>query len=109
MDHAGIVGDVQSGFYRAEIADAGFAWRTAQKIAFNLEPIEDGYVPDLIVVNAEVDEAANKARAGFLLPPQISLVVEVTSVWSAKEDREPGARRERRSKWNGYAMVGGPF
>lgn len=37
---------------------------------------------------------------------QIALAVEVASRWNADDDRELGKKRERRSKWNGYALVG---
>jgi len=78
-------------------------------VACNLERIAEGYVPDLVVVGAEVDEAADRANARFLVPEQVSLAVEVTSPWTAHQDREPNAMRERGSKWNGYAFTGVPF
>lgn len=108
-DHARIVGDLHREFNRAQFVDENFRWRPVQNTDFNLERIAEGYIPDLVVVDAEVDESANEAKAKYLLPDQLALAVEVTSRWNANEDREPGRKRDRRSKWNGYAFVGVPF
>ena len=107
-DHAGIVGDLHREFNRAQFADPDFPWRPVQNTDFNLDGIAEDYLPDLVVVDTEVDHGARKAKARFLLPRQIALAVEVTSRWNADDDREPGPKRERQSKWNGYALVGVP-
>ena len=109
VDHAGIVGDIQRFFYRAEFDDSAFSWRSAQNTDFNLDRIAEGYIPDLVVIDAQAFSAARKSKAKFLTPEQVTLSVEVTSRWNARDDREPGSRSERRSKWNGYALVGVPF
>jgi hypothetical protein len=107
--HGGIVGDIQFAIDAKRVSDPETPWRTAQNADFNLERIADGYIPDLVVVDAAVHCEARKANARFLTPSQIVLAVEVTSRWNANDDREPGPKRERRSKWNGYALVDVPF
>lgn len=107
--HGGIIGDIQFAFNAKQVIDPDVPWRTAQNLDFNLERIADGYIPDLVVVDAEVHREARKSNAPFLTPSQIALAVEVTSRWNANDDREPGPKRERRSKWNGYALVDVPY
>lgn len=80
-----------------------------QNTDFNLARIAEGYIPDLAVVKAQVLAEVRKAKARYLLPSHIWLAVEVTSRWNANEDRQPGPKRRRRSKWNGYAFVDVPF
>jgi len=109
LDHAGIVGDIQFAVERAGAHDAAFPWRAAQNADFNLERIAEGYIPDLVVLDVEVHRDARKAKARFLTAEQLSMVVEVTSKWNAADDREPGPKRERRTKWNGYALVNVPY
>jgi len=109
IDHAGIVGDIQFALDRLRAHDAAFPWRSAQNADFNLERIAEGYIPDLVVLDAEVFRDARKAKVRFLTAEQLSMAVEVTSKWNAADDREPGPKRERRSKWNGYALVGVPY
>ena len=63
FDHIGIIGDIQSLFYRAEIVDDAFPWRPVQNVDFNLERIAEGYIPDLVIMGAEVYRDARKAKA----------------------------------------------
>jgi hypothetical protein len=107
--HAGIIGDIQFVYDEARVLNRAYAWRPVQNADFNLERIAEGYIPDLVIMGAEAYRDARKAKAKFLTPKQVALAVEVTSKWNADDDREPGPRRERRSKWNGYALVGVPF
>jgi Uma2 family endonuclease len=75
----------------------------------SLSEIGDGYIPDLIVLDAEESERARAARAPQLLPGQVGLVLEVTSPSNAADDRQPTLRRSTPTKWNGYAQVGLPY
>ncbi|MBS2966063.1 Uma2 family endonuclease [Actinocrinis puniceicyclus] len=103
VDHAFIISDIQEAFSRRRILDADFPWRTVQVVDFNLPRIGDGYIPDLVVLNADVFEAAARQRLRNLTADQVGLVVEITSKATAADDREPGRQRARPTKWNGYA------
>ena len=103
VDHAFIASDIQDAFSGRRILDAGFPWRTAQVIDFNLPRIGDGYIPDLTVLSADAYEAAARQRVRNLRADQVGMVVEITSKATAADDREPGRQRTRPTKWNGYA------
>ena len=103
VEHAFIVSDVQDAFSRRRALEADFRWRTAQVIDFNLPRIGDGYIPDLIVLTADVFEAASNQHARSLTADMIGLVVEITSKATAADDRAPGRQRVRPTKWDGYA------
>lgn len=101
--HARIVTEIQKAFFRRELLASDYPWRCVQVVDFNLPRIEDGYIPDLIVLpTAEYDDPSN-TNARHLVARQIGMAVEVTSKSNAADDREPGERRTRRTKWNGYA------
>ncbi|WP_198036897.1 Uma2 family endonuclease [Nocardia sp. BMG51109] len=104
--HNMIVSEIQDSFAAVKVADASFPWRCVQTQDLNLSEIHDGYIPDLCVIDKEVARQARVAALTKILPGQLALSVEVTSPSNAAEDREPGARRVRPSKWNGYAQVG---
>lgn len=55
--------------------------------------IGDGYIPDLIVMDAEVLADARTTEAEHVLPYQVDLVVEVTSRSNAVSDRRPDQKR----------------
>jgi Uma2 family endonuclease len=76
---------------------------------FNLERIAAGYVPDLVVLDEDTFDEASEVDARNLTASPIELVVEVTSRWNAEDDRMPGPRRTKPTKWSGYASVGLPF
>lgn len=103
VDHAYIISEIQEAFIRRRMAYPAYPWRVAQVIDFDLPRIDDGYIPDLIVLTDEAFRSAATARARNLTAKQIGIAVEVTSKWTAAEDRQPGERRDRPTKWNGYA------
>jgi hypothetical protein len=92
----------------ARVTDAGIPWRCVQTTDLNLVTIRDGYVPELIVLDAETLREAQKAEARHLLPSQVELVVEVTSLSMAVMGREPHPERRRPTKSTGYARSGIP-
>lgn len=103
LDHAYIVSIIQEAFFRRRMTSADYPWRVAQVVDFNLPRISDGYIPDLIVLTEDDFRAAAVARSRNLTAKQIGMVVEVTSKWTAVNDREPGRSRVKTTKWNGYA------
>ncbi|WP_280332309.1 Uma2 family endonuclease [Nocardia wallacei] len=106
IGHNAIVSDIQDAFALAKGADSAFPWRCIQTQDLNLSDIHDGYIPDMCVMDQEILRQARAAALKKVLPAQLALTVEVTSPSNAAEDRKPGARRARPSKWNGYARVG---
>jgi Putative restriction endonuclease len=100
---------VQRALCAAEMADAGFRWRSVHGRDLNLSKIRDGYIPDLIILDAASSDKAKDAHARHLLPEQVEMVVEVTSRSNAADDRQPALRRSTGTKWNGYARVGLPY
>lgn len=108
VDHNGIVADIQGCMTTAAISGPSFPWRCIHSTDLNLVQIQDGYVPDLIVLAADVLEQARRERRPFLLPEQIELAVEVTSPSNANYDRAPALRRPD-TKWTGYARVRIPY
>ncbi|HEU5331517.1 MAG TPA: Uma2 family endonuclease [Actinocrinis sp.] len=108
IDHAKITTEIVHAFVRA-LDKPGFRWWTLQNGDINLTHIAEGYVPDLIVLDADEFEAASDARAQSLRPQQVALAIEITSKWTAAGDRVPGPRRRKPTKWNGYAREGIEF
>ncbi|MBF6172999.1 Uma2 family endonuclease [Nocardia blacklockiae] len=104
--HNMIVSEIQGPFEVARATGSAFQWRCVQTQDLNLSDIHDGYIPDLCVVDKDVARQARAEALKKILPGQVALTVEVTSPSNAAEDRKPGARRARPSKWNGYARVG---
>ncbi len=110
VGHNGIVRDVERGVFAAELADPAFIWRSVQTTDLNMFDIGDGYIPDLILLEEPILREARASEAKHLLPHQVDLVVEVTSISTAVNDREPKAgRRPAGTKWSGYAHSGIPY
>lgn len=108
LSHNKIIRDVERGQFAAELADASYRWRSVQTTDLNLVHIANGYVPDLILLDAKVLDEVNEAGARHLVPEQVELVMEVTSPGTAHLDRGPAGGKRRRTKLNGYASVGIP-
>ncbi|MQY18132.1 Uma2 family endonuclease [Nocardia macrotermitis] len=106
LAHSLIVSDIHEAIAVARAADAEFRWLCVQTQDLNLSDIHDGYIPDLCVMDRDIARRARLDDVHKLLPHQVALAVEVTSPSTAAEDRQPGSRRVRPSKWNGYARVG---
>lgn len=106
--HNTIVDDITVAMVRAQVTDSDFPWRTNQGSGMSLVGIGDGYIPDLMVLESEVYEAARRDRVHMLVPDQVELVVEVTSPSNAVTDRRPSERRPDR-KWCSYAIAEIPY
>ncbi|WP_327681706.1 Uma2 family endonuclease [Kitasatospora sp. NBC_00458] len=110
VTHAVFLAHIERGFGRAGDADADFPWRALQAVGLDLVETGDGYVPDLVVVDAAVEERALAGDIGSLYAHDIAMAVEVTSSSNARHDRRPMFGRQVRStKWNGYARTGVPY
>lgn len=111
FDHNAIVADIQRGLIAAELGDPTFPWRAVQTTDLNLIEIGDGYIPDLIVMDAGIVAEARAAKSKHLFSHQLDLVVEVTSPSNAPIDREPvfGRENPKKTKWTGYAQCVIPY
>jgi Uma2 family endonuclease len=107
--HNKIVRLIERSLLAAELTDPAFEWRGVQTTDLNLIDIQDGYIPDLMLVNEKVLTEAEDADAPHLVATQVELVVEVTSPSNAANDRQPPFGRSSITKWNGYAEVGIPY
>ncbi|HEX6468885.1 MAG TPA: Uma2 family endonuclease [Streptosporangiaceae bacterium] len=107
--HNDMVQDVVHSISAARIADPSFRWRCIHTMDLDLSEIQDGYIPDLAVLDRETAKEARKARLKDITPEQVALVLEITSPSTAGNDRMPTARRSTATKWNGYAQVGIPY
>ncbi|WP_347674646.1 Uma2 family endonuclease [Actinocorallia sp. B10E7] len=87
--------------------DPSFPWRCAQGTGLDMVGIEQGLLPDLMVIDARIYREA--AREHRLVSDQVELVVEVTSPSNAANDRRPAKGRARPSKWRAYARAGVPY
>ncbi|MDH2391794.1 Uma2 family endonuclease [Streptomyces sp. HNM0663] len=111
FDHNAIVADIQEGLILAKAGDSAFPWRAVQTTDLNLVEIGDGYIPDLIVMDADIVAEARAAKSKHPFSHQLDLVVEVTSPTNAAFDREPvfGRDRPKKTKWTGYAQCVIPY
>lgn len=106
--HTHIVHMVSRAIDLAELADPAFVWRSGQSNGLSLAKIEDGYIPDLFLVDSVTYSKLLESDSHLLTPEQIGMAVEVTSPSNAPDDRPPRLRRRRKTKWNGYATTGVP-
>ncbi|MEV5831124.1 Uma2 family endonuclease [Spirillospora sp. NPDC052242] len=106
--HNTIVDDITVAVVRARVTDPDFPWRTNQGSGMSLVCIGEGYIPDLVILEAKVYEAARRDEVLRLVPDQVELVVEVTSPSNAVTDRRPSERRADR-KWCAYAIAEIPY
>jgi hypothetical protein len=109
VQHAIIAVDIQKAFFRRELPEPDFPWRVLQTVDFDLTDIRDGYIPDLIVLGQTDLDAVSEANARHVTAVQIGMAIEITSRATAAEDRKPGPKRTRPTKWNGYANEGVEF
>ena len=107
--HNDMVQDIQRGLFAAETAEPSFRWRSIHTMDLDLSAIQDGYIPDLALLDRDIARHARRARAKHVTPEQLQLVLEITSPSNAGNDRRPSARRLSGTKWNGYARAGIPY
>ncbi|WP_165495282.1 Uma2 family endonuclease [Actinomadura roseirufa] len=107
--HNAIIRSIQQKIFAAELADPAFPWRCIFSQDVSLSEIHDGYIPDLCVLSEDNDRKAQAAQVKKVRPQLLELAVEVTSPTNAADDRRPGGRRSRPTKWSGYARVGIPY
>ncbi|MFI0373111.1 Uma2 family endonuclease [Actinomadura sp. 1N219] len=110
VPHAFILGRISQAFTFASLKDPEFTWEAIQVVNLCQESAHQAYIPDLLVLQKDLLEAANEALAFGLVPDEIELAIEVTSPSNSEQDRPPtGGRRLAKNKWSGYAGVEIPY
>ncbi|WP_106403002.1 Uma2 family endonuclease [Actinocorallia populi] len=87
--------------------DSSFPWRCSQCTGLDMVGIEQGFLPDLMILDARLYQEASREHR--LVSDQIEMVVEVTSPSNAGNDRRPAKANTKFSKWRDYAQVGIPY
>lgn len=107
MPHNRIIDKIAEAFWAARAADPECVWECTQGMGLRVPERETGCVPDLIVAESEILNAAWEAGAPYLTPDQVEMTVEVTSKSNAAADRQPTSLRPN-TKWQLYARLGIP-
>jgi Uma2 family endonuclease len=110
FEHNNMIIDIANLVAVAEKAERGHAsWRSSLNTGLNLVGLEDGYIPDLMLIEMEIFLEARRDKVRQLVPDQVELVLEVTSRSNAHNDRQPRQARKKSSKWSGYARAEIPY
>jgi Uma2 family endonuclease len=109
LEHGGIAHDIAEKVVEARLGGLGVPWKSIQGTGMDLVSIRDAYIPDLMILDAEILREARQAGVRYLVPDQIELVIEVTSPSNANDDRKPAVLRTEPTKWNGYARAEIPY
>ncbi|MFJ9842307.1 Uma2 family endonuclease [Kitasatospora sp. NPDC101155] len=110
VTHAVFLAHIERAIDRAGVPDPAFPWRALQMVNLDLVGVGDGYIPDIVVVDAEVEERALASTVVRLYPHEIGMAIEVTSESNARHDRRPMfGRQVKPTKWSGYARTGIPY
>ncbi|WP_460366196.1 Uma2 family endonuclease [Actinocorallia lasiicapitis] len=104
--HNSIIEDLGLPFRGMRYNDPEFPWRCFQGDGLDLIGIEDGCIPDLVIMDGSL---AKDVGEHILVSDQVELVVEVTSKSNADQDRRPRAGARKPTKWQGYARAGIPY
>jgi hypothetical protein len=101
---------ITQAFLRESLKATSFPWDVREMASLDLSKIAHGYVPDLIVAEKNVFQAAREAGRPALPADEIEMVVEVASRSAAARYRPPAERSVRRTtKWWGCASVEIPY
>ena len=95
--HNGIAEVVQRVLYRGLPDELGIY----QTLGVHVAPLDKLYVPDLVVMPAELIEAADPETSAPMDASEALLIVEITSKGNAREDRT--------KKYRAYARAGVPM
>ncbi|RVX47170.1 putative restriction endonuclease [Nonomuraea polychroma] len=90
-------------------ADPSYRWRCIHSNELGFVAEENGYIPDLIVMDAEIWQGAWDLNPTHLVTDQAEIVIEVTSPATAKWDRPPTGKQTGKGKWCGYARAEIPY
>ena len=109
FEHAVIANEIQDLFAVAAATRSPFPRRMMQVVGLNVAGVRDGYIPDLLCLEAETYAQLRAKKSTVVLPEHVALAIEITSPSNAADDREPGPHRRRLTKWSGYAHEVIPF
>jgi len=105
--HRGIVALLAKAFNVAQALRDDFPWEVDQGLNLDLVGVEDGCIPDLVVADRALLEAAWRTTHLCLVSDEIEMVVEVTSRSTKANDRPP--KDGCVSKWTSYARSEIPY
>ncbi|GAB2812828.1 hypothetical protein GCM10022221_08110 [Actinocorallia aurea] len=107
--HNHIVGTIAHFFSVARGVDGELPWKWQSGGGVDLVGVGEGYILDLVVMDAQVYDEALHSGVRLLVADQIEMAVEVTSPSNAARDRRVRAGAAQRSKWAGYARAEVPY
>ncbi|WP_220133775.1 Uma2 family endonuclease [Nonomuraea soli] len=105
VPHAYIAETICKAVYRREFENPGYPWRALQGPQLDFMAWEDGYIPDIMLLDHDLLKDAVEARSARLVPDQAEVIVEITSQGNARRDR-PG---KGTGKWCAYARAEVPY
>lgn len=115
FSHNRIITGIMTALINAKTADPAFAWESEQVTNLDLYLNDEGFIPDLLIIDIERAAEMDADDLKLLQPGDVAMVVEVTSPSNANSDREPGPQHRTKngniikSKWTGYARGGIPY
>lgn len=97
VSHNSVVIAIQEAFMAARLLDTAYPWQAVHTTDLAVLDIQDGYIPDLIILRRTDFAASAAAQDAYLTPDLISMVIEVTShsMPSAIESRAFGTASAR--------------
>jgi hypothetical protein len=107
--HGRIIDCIALQFQARITQDPDFPWYCSQNTGLDLVGIQDGYIPDLLVLDTQIAQEADDADVRNLVADQVEMAVEVTSPSNAFADRCPVPGKAKRTKWSGYALAEIPY
>ncbi|MGN9836557.1 Uma2 family endonuclease [Nonomuraea sp. H19] len=107
--HNVICTEIASLIHGARSRDPSYRWSSVVGSGLNFIAVENGYIPDVTVLDAEVLQEALRLRQIHLITDQAEMVVEVTSPSTARQDRPSTGKQAGKGKWCGYARAEVPY
>ncbi|WP_188190981.1 Uma2 family endonuclease [Nonomuraea sp. SYSU D8015] len=107
--HNGICTQINNLIHEALIKDPSYRWRSIFGNGLDFVAEQNGYIPDLMVLDADIWKDSWNLDPLHLVTDQAEMVVEVTSPSTAKRDRPPTGKQAGRGKWCGYARAEIPY
>ncbi|MFI7698418.1 Uma2 family endonuclease [Nonomuraea sp. NPDC049480] len=107
--HNGVIGLIADKLAIRRHVDPAYRWRYIAGNGLNFVAEENGYIPDLMILDAEIWQEAWHLNPLHLVTDQAEMVVEVTSPSTAERDRPPTGKPASKGKWCGYARAEIPY
>lgn len=115
FQHNRIISKIIAAVERQAEREPAFRFEAVATTGFDLEPIQDAYIPDVVLLEREQADRILDQGVRYVRPSDLAMVIEITSRTKARSDRAPGPQLVRgdgtfpQCKWTGYARCGIPF